>query len=132
MLASDDIEKDRRDLLEAGAKGLDEIADGSLAELGSAPVTNGDPASGNVDVPGARLAVVQLANGNRVGAPAGVARVVVTTGANYGRVPKEPARRVGDEEPRPCSIRKEPSMAVNRDEIRPFRSDIRGFFRRFR
>jgi hypothetical protein len=30
-------------------------------------VTNGDPDTGIVDVPGARLAVVELANGNKLG-----------------------------------------------------------------
>ena len=41
MLDTDDIETSRRALIEAGAAGLGEIADGSLAPLGSAPVTNG-------------------------------------------------------------------------------------------
>jgi hypothetical protein len=49
---ADDIEETRRELIEAGATPLGEIADGSLAELGSAPVTNGDSATGIVDVPG--------------------------------------------------------------------------------
>jgi len=30
-------------------------------------VTNGDPETGIVDVPGARLAVVELANGSKIG-----------------------------------------------------------------
>lgn len=67
MIGTDDIEQSRRELIEAGARGLGEIADGSLAPLGTAPVTNGDPESGIVDVPGARLAVVQLENGHRLG-----------------------------------------------------------------
>ncbi|MGP4025803.1 VOC family protein [Actinomadura sp. 3N407] len=67
MLNTDDIVKTRQELIEAGATGLGEIADGSLAPLGTAPVTNGDPETGIVDVPGARLAAVQLANGNRLG-----------------------------------------------------------------
>jgi hypothetical protein len=46
---------------------LAEIADGSLAVLGSAPVTNGDPETGIVDVPGFRLAVVELADGSKLG-----------------------------------------------------------------
>jgi hypothetical protein len=67
MLDTADIVKSRRELIEAGATGLGEIADGSLAPLGTAPVTNGDPETGIVDVPGARLAVVQLANGSKLG-----------------------------------------------------------------
>lgn len=67
FLMTDDIEQTRRELVEAGATPLAEIADGSLAELGTAPVTNGDPETGIVDMPGARLGAVQLANGNRVG-----------------------------------------------------------------
>src|SRR6185437_9082579 len=67
LLDTDDIEASRRALIEAGAVGLGEVADGSLAPLGTAPVTNGDPDTGIVDVPGARLAVVELANGNKLG-----------------------------------------------------------------
>jgi hypothetical protein len=57
LLDTDDIEQTRLELLESGA------------ELGAAPVTNGDPATGIVDVPGARLAVVQLATGTARPAP---------------------------------------------------------------
>ena len=67
LLDTDDIEASRRALIAAGAVGLGEVADGSLAPLGTAPVTNGDPDTGIVDVPGARLAVVELANGNKLG-----------------------------------------------------------------
>jgi hypothetical protein len=67
LLNTDDIERSRRELIETGATGLGEIADGSLAPLGTAPVTNGDPETGIVNVPGARLAVVELANGNKLG-----------------------------------------------------------------
>lgn len=67
MLATDDIEQTRAELIAAGATGLGEVADGSLAELGTAPITNGDPKTGIVDAPGARLAVVRLANGNHLG-----------------------------------------------------------------
>ena len=67
MLDTDDIVESRRALIEAGAVGLGEISDGSLAPLGTAPVTNGDPETGVVDVPGARLAVVQLADGSKLG-----------------------------------------------------------------
>ncbi|WP_250032892.1 VOC family protein [Paractinoplanes maris] len=68
LLDTADIEKTRGELIEAGAAvGLGEVADGSLAVLGTAPVTNGDPATGIVDVPGSRLAVVQLADGTKLG-----------------------------------------------------------------
>jgi hypothetical protein len=67
MLPTDNIEKARQDLIDAGATGLGEVADGSLAELGTATVTNGDPVTGIIDSPGTRLAVVRLANGNHVG-----------------------------------------------------------------
>jgi hypothetical protein len=67
FLDTDDIERARRELIDAGATGLGEVADGSLAELGTAPITNGDPETGIVDVPGAKLAVVRLANGNHLG-----------------------------------------------------------------
>ena len=67
LLDTDDIEGSRRELIDAGASGLGEVAGGSLAVLGTAPVTNGDPATGIVDVPGARLAVVQLTDGTKLG-----------------------------------------------------------------
>jgi hypothetical protein len=67
FLDTDDIERARRELIDAGATGLGEVADGSLAELGTAPITNGDPETGIVDVPGAKLAVVRLADGNHLG-----------------------------------------------------------------
>lgn len=67
LLETDDIEASRRELIDAGAVGLGEIADGSVAPLGTAPVTNGDPETGIVDVPGARLAVVELSNGSKLG-----------------------------------------------------------------
>ena len=50
-----------------GATGLGEVGDGSLAELGSAPITNGSAETGVVEVPGAKLAVVRLADGNLLG-----------------------------------------------------------------
>ena len=46
-----EIEEAHRALVAAGAI-PGEIADGSLAEIGTADVTNGDPATGIVDVPG--------------------------------------------------------------------------------
>jgi len=67
MFDTDDIAESRRALIDAGAVGLGEIANGSLAPLGSAPITNGDPETGIVDVPGARLAVVQLGDGSKLG-----------------------------------------------------------------
>jgi catechol 2,3-dioxygenase-like lactoylglutathione lyase family enzyme len=64
----DDIERARSSLVSRGATPLGEIADGSLAELGTAEITNGDPATGIVDVPGGgRLAVVRAADGSFVG-----------------------------------------------------------------
>ena len=63
----DDIEQTHRVLVSAGATPMGEIADGSLAELGTAEVTNGEPATGIVDVPGGRLAVLKAADGNLVG-----------------------------------------------------------------
>ena len=63
----DDIEAAHRELLASGATALVEVADGSLAELGTGEVANGDPATGIVDVPGARLAVVKAADGNLLG-----------------------------------------------------------------
>ncbi|WP_405166704.1 VOC family protein [Nocardia sp. NBC_01499] len=49
-----------------GATALGEIADGSLAEIGSAPVVNGDPVTGIVDMPGNRLAVLKAIDGNLI------------------------------------------------------------------
>ena len=67
FLDTADIEQTRQALVGSGATGLGEVADGSLAELGSAPITNGSAETGVVEVPGARLAVVRLANGNLLG-----------------------------------------------------------------
>ena len=63
----DNIEDTHRALAAAGAKPMGEIADGSLAEIGTADVANGDPATGIVDVPGGRLAVLKASDGNLVG-----------------------------------------------------------------
>jgi predicted enzyme related to lactoylglutathione lyase len=63
----DDIEATHRALVAAGASPMGEIADGSLAEIGTAQVVNGDPATGIVDVPGGRLAVLKATDGNLVG-----------------------------------------------------------------
>lgn len=65
--AVDDIEASHNALVARGATPLGEIADGSLAELGSAEVANGDPATGIVDVPGGRLAVLRAPDGNLLG-----------------------------------------------------------------
>ena len=67
FLDTGDIEQARQELIDSGATGLGEIADGSLGELGGAPITNGSAETGIVEVPGARLAVVRLANGNLLG-----------------------------------------------------------------
>src|SRR5688572_14608139 len=42
----DDIEQAHSTLVERGARALGEIADGSLADIGAATITNGDPATG--------------------------------------------------------------------------------------
>ncbi|MEV4251788.1 VOC family protein [Spirillospora sp. NPDC049652] len=63
----DDIVYAHRELLDAGATALGEVVGGSMAELGTAPVVNGDPATGIVDVPGRRLAVLKTADGNPIG-----------------------------------------------------------------
>ena len=63
----DDIEEAHRGLSARGATPLAETSDGSLAELGTAEVTNGDPETGIVDVPGGRLAVVRVPDGNYLG-----------------------------------------------------------------
>jgi catechol 2,3-dioxygenase-like lactoylglutathione lyase family enzyme len=63
----DDIEAAHRGLVSRGATPLGEIADGSLAELGTVEVTNGDPATGIVEVPGGRLAVVRAPDGSLIG-----------------------------------------------------------------
>ena len=67
FLDTSDIEQTRDELVECGATGLGEVADGSLAALGTAPITNGSAETGVVEVPGARLAVVRLADGNLLG-----------------------------------------------------------------
>ena len=59
----EDIEEAHRTLVASGAKAMGEIAGGSVAALGTAPVTNGDPTTGIVDVPGRRIAALQLADG---------------------------------------------------------------------
>jgi catechol 2,3-dioxygenase-like lactoylglutathione lyase family enzyme len=63
----EDIEQAHRALLAAGARAMVEVAGGSMAEFGTAEVTNGDPTTGIVDVPGRRLAVLKAADGNLVG-----------------------------------------------------------------
>ncbi|GAB3205976.1 hypothetical protein [Nocardia tengchongensis] len=54
-------------MVAAGATALGEIADGSLAEIGAARITHGDPATGIVNMPGGRLAVLRAADGNLIG-----------------------------------------------------------------
>jgi hypothetical protein len=63
----DDVAEAHRALVGRGATPLGEARDGSLAPIGDAEVTNGDPATGIVDVPGGRLAVLRAADGNLVG-----------------------------------------------------------------
>ena len=59
----EDIEEAHRALVASGAKAMGVIADGSVAELGTARVTSGDPTTGILDVPGRRIAALQLADG---------------------------------------------------------------------
>ena len=63
----DDVEEAHGALVSRGATPLGEIADGSLAPIGEAEVTNGDPGTGIVDVPGGRLAVLRAPDGNLIG-----------------------------------------------------------------
>jgi hypothetical protein len=67
MLDVDDIDVARQDLLAAGATAMAEVEGGGLAELGTQPVTNGNPDTGIVDMNGARLAVVRIADGSLLG-----------------------------------------------------------------
>jgi hypothetical protein len=67
LLNAEDIDTTRQELIAAGATPLAETTDGSLAVLGTAPVTNGGPQTGIVEVPGFRLTVVELADGSKVG-----------------------------------------------------------------
>lgn len=63
----DDVEAAHRELVSRGAAPLGEVADGSLVPIGEAEVTNGDPETGIVDVPGGRLAVLRAPDGNLLG-----------------------------------------------------------------
>jgi catechol 2,3-dioxygenase-like lactoylglutathione lyase family enzyme len=63
----DDVQDSHRALVSRGATPLGETADGSLAEIGATEITNGDPATGIVDVPGGRLAVLRAPDGNLIG-----------------------------------------------------------------
>jgi hypothetical protein len=63
----DDVGDSHRMLVARGATPLGETAEGSLAELGTAEITNGDPETGIVDLPGGQLAVLRAPDGNLVG-----------------------------------------------------------------
>ena len=63
----DDLKAAHGALVGRGATPLGEVADGSLVPLGTAAITNGDPETGVVDVPGGRLAVVRAPDGNLIG-----------------------------------------------------------------
>ena len=102
LLSTDDIEASRQELIAAGAMPLGEIADGSLAVLGTAPITNGDPETGIVD-PGFRLAVVKLADRQQGTAPSAAIQLMVigqargTTGedsVSHARLPAAGRRSV--------------------------------------
>jgi hypothetical protein len=62
----DDIEEAHRALVASGAQAMGVIAGGSVAELGTAPVSTGDPTTGIIDVPGRRIAALQLADGTPI------------------------------------------------------------------
>ncbi|GIH02087.1 hypothetical protein Rhe02_01540 [Rhizocola hellebori] len=62
----DNLEEAREELISRGAVPMGEVADGSLAELGTAKITNGDPKTGIVDVGAGKLAVLKAADGNLV------------------------------------------------------------------
>lgn len=62
-----DLEGARNDLIARGAIPLGEIADGSLAEIGTAEITNGDPETGIVDVGSGKIAVLRAPDGNVIG-----------------------------------------------------------------
>jgi len=102
LLSTDDIDASRQELIAAGAMPLGEIADGSLAVLGTAPITNGDPETGIVD-PGFRLAVVKLADRQQGTAPSAAIQLMVigqargTTGedsVSHARLPAAGSRSV--------------------------------------
>jgi hypothetical protein len=61
------VDHARHRLIAEGATALGEIADGSMAELGSAPIVNGDPTTGIVIVPGRKLAVLRAVDGTLFG-----------------------------------------------------------------
>jgi hypothetical protein len=63
----DDVAAAHAELVARGATPLGEVAGGSLAPVREAEVTNGDPETGIVDVPGGRLAVLRAADGNLIG-----------------------------------------------------------------
>jgi len=67
MLDVSDIDVTRADLLARGCTAMAEVEGGGLAELGTAPVTNGNPDTGIVDMNGARLAVVRVPDGHLLG-----------------------------------------------------------------
>ena len=62
----EDIQEAYRALVASGAKAMGVIAGGSVAELGTAPVSTGDPTTGIIDVPGRRIAALQLADGTLI------------------------------------------------------------------
>ncbi|HZR42338.1 MAG TPA: hypothetical protein VFB12_19615 [Ktedonobacteraceae bacterium] len=63
----EDIEEAHRLLVATGARAMVEGASGLMVEFGTTEIANGDPATGIVDVPGRRLAVLKSADGNLIG-----------------------------------------------------------------
>jgi hypothetical protein len=62
-----DIEAAWAGLVAGGGTALGETAGGTMAEVNSAEVVNGDPKTGIVTVPGRKLAVVRAADDSLVG-----------------------------------------------------------------
>ncbi|HWZ65698.1 MAG TPA: VOC family protein [Patescibacteria group bacterium] len=63
----EDIEKAHANMLRDGAIAMSEVQGGTLAEIGKQPITNGDSKTGVISVPGRKLAIFRLADGNLVG-----------------------------------------------------------------
>lgn len=63
----DDIEKAHADMLKSGAIALGEVKGGALGEIGKQSITNGDPETGIVSVPGRKMANFKLADGSLFG-----------------------------------------------------------------
>ena len=63
----EDIEQAHVDMLENDAIAMGEVDSGRLEEVGGCPITNGDSKTGIIAVPGRKLAIFKLTDGNLVG-----------------------------------------------------------------